>query len=191
MFSASMTDRIGDFLVRIGAMTPDQVQTVLRAQESGDSRRFGEIAVGLRYINDDSIKRYIDYLEKQRGDRDCLPPSAGRDNSMPNYTRAWERLYLSLRCLAGTGTIRERLLRAWKSGIYKIADHSYDKRISAELVAIREALTAVIDSETGKGSVASTIAQMSEDEACRWSMKIVDLAIDITRLSAIESAGSG
>ena len=62
-----MTDRIGDFLVKIGAMTPDQVQEVLRLQRAGDMRRFGEIAAGLHYIKDDSIKRYVDYLEKQKG----------------------------------------------------------------------------------------------------------------------------
>jgi hypothetical protein len=60
-----MTTRIGDFLVKIGAMTADQVKHVLYRQQSGDPRRFGEIARALGYIGDDSIKRYVDYLEKQ------------------------------------------------------------------------------------------------------------------------------
>jgi hypothetical protein len=30
----------------------------------GDKRRFGDIAIELRYINDDAIKRYVDYMEK-------------------------------------------------------------------------------------------------------------------------------
>lgn len=63
-----MTDRIGDFLVKIGAMKSFQVQEVLRLQEAGDTRRFGEIAIELRYINDDAIKRYVDYLEKHAVD---------------------------------------------------------------------------------------------------------------------------
>jgi len=63
-----MTDRIGDFLVEIGAMKSWQVENVLRLQQAGDKRRFGEIAIELRYISDDSIKRYIDYLEKQKND---------------------------------------------------------------------------------------------------------------------------
>ena len=62
-----MTDRIGDFLVKIGAMKSWQVEDVLRVQKSGDTRRFGEIAIKLHYINDDAIKRYVDYLEKQKG----------------------------------------------------------------------------------------------------------------------------
>ena len=61
-----MVERIGEFLVRTGSMTPDQVQAVLQVQASGDKRRFGEIAVALGYLSDDSIKRYIDYLEKQK-----------------------------------------------------------------------------------------------------------------------------
>ena len=61
-----MTDRIGDFLVKIGAIKLHQVEEILRLQQAGDKRRFGEIAVALHYISDDSIKRYIDYLEKQK-----------------------------------------------------------------------------------------------------------------------------
>lgn len=62
-----MSDRIGDFLMKIGAMKPEQVQDVLRLQKAGDKRRFGDIAIELRYISDDAIKRYVDYLEKQKG----------------------------------------------------------------------------------------------------------------------------
>ena len=63
-----MAERIGDFLVKIEAMKPEQMEKVLQAQKAGDKRRFGEIAIELRYINDDAIKRYVDYLEKQRGE---------------------------------------------------------------------------------------------------------------------------
>lgn len=40
-----MTDRIGEFLLRVGAMKPDQIEAVLQAQAAGDARRFGAIAV--------------------------------------------------------------------------------------------------------------------------------------------------
>ena len=59
-----MTERIGEFLIRTGAMTLDQVNIILQVQKGGDKRRFGEIALALGYINDDAIKRYVDYLEK-------------------------------------------------------------------------------------------------------------------------------
>ena len=62
-----MTDRIGDFLMKIGAMKPGQVQDVLRVQKAGDTRRFGEIAIELHYIHNDAVRRYVDFLEKQKG----------------------------------------------------------------------------------------------------------------------------
>ena len=40
-----MSERIGEFLVRIGVLKPFQVEDVLRAQEAGDTRLFGEIAI--------------------------------------------------------------------------------------------------------------------------------------------------
>jgi hypothetical protein len=59
-----MSHRIGDFLVQIGAMKPEQVEEVLHKQHTGDCRLFGEIALELHYLNDDAIKRYVDHLEK-------------------------------------------------------------------------------------------------------------------------------
>ena len=61
-----MPDRIGDFLVTIGALTREQVDHVLRLQKGGDSRIFGEIALELRYLNDDAIKRYVDHMARQK-----------------------------------------------------------------------------------------------------------------------------
>jgi hypothetical protein len=60
-----MPDRIGEFLLTIHAITREQVDHVLRVQAGGDSRLFGEIALELRYLNDDAIKRYVDHMEKQ------------------------------------------------------------------------------------------------------------------------------
>jgi hypothetical protein len=64
-----MAERIGDFLVRVGAMTQGQVEDVARRQEAGDKRPFGEIALDLKYIPDNSpIDRFLEYQEKQLGD---------------------------------------------------------------------------------------------------------------------------
>ena len=54
-----MADRIGDNLVKIGAMTQEQVDDVLRRQKNGDSRLFGEIAIELEYIDDNVIAEYL------------------------------------------------------------------------------------------------------------------------------------
>jgi hypothetical protein len=53
-------ERIGEALVRIGAMTPEQVEQVLKIQQDGDNRLFGEIAIGEGFINDKAIKAYLD-----------------------------------------------------------------------------------------------------------------------------------
>ncbi|MGA2641216.1 MAG: hypothetical protein ABSG21_09975 [Spirochaetia bacterium] len=44
-----MAERIGDFLVRTGAMKQSQVEAVIAAQKAGDSRTFGDIAVALGF----------------------------------------------------------------------------------------------------------------------------------------------
>jgi hypothetical protein len=53
-------ERIGEALVRIGAMTLDQVDQVLKLQQDGDGRLFGEIAIEQGFINDKAIKAYLD-----------------------------------------------------------------------------------------------------------------------------------
>ena len=58
-----MAQRIGDFLVSIGVMTVPQVEAVLEAQHTGDTRSFGEIAFSLGYVDDGSLRRFADYLD--------------------------------------------------------------------------------------------------------------------------------
>ena len=58
MFPA-MEERIGEALVRIGAMKSYQVEDVLRLQAGGDRRMFGEIAIELGYIDDQAIRKYL------------------------------------------------------------------------------------------------------------------------------------
>jgi hypothetical protein len=55
-----MPVKIGEFLLRIGVITEQQVQEVLDAQKAGDSRLFGDIAIEYGYINDEVLKKYIE-----------------------------------------------------------------------------------------------------------------------------------
>jgi hypothetical protein len=55
-----MEERIGEALVRIGAMKPEQVDEVLKRQKAGDDRLFGEIAIECGYIDDSAIRAYLD-----------------------------------------------------------------------------------------------------------------------------------
>jgi hypothetical protein len=54
-----MTERIGDGLVRIGAMSEEQRDKVIQMQNDGDERMFGEVAIDLKYIDDQAI---LDFL---------------------------------------------------------------------------------------------------------------------------------
>jgi hypothetical protein len=61
--------KIGEFLVRIGAMSASQVTVVINHQKEGDERLFGEIAMELGYLaNNEPIDKFLEYQEKQLGD---------------------------------------------------------------------------------------------------------------------------
>jgi len=53
-----MAERIGDFLVRTGAMKQAQVESVIAAQKAGDARTFGEIAVSMGLATKAAIDAY-------------------------------------------------------------------------------------------------------------------------------------
>jgi len=55
-----MSERIGEFLIRIGVMKLDQVEEILQVQEAGDTRLFGEIAIEFGYINDEILKKHVE-----------------------------------------------------------------------------------------------------------------------------------
>jgi hypothetical protein len=59
----SIEEKIGEGLVRIGAMKKNDVDDVLRRQKDGDKRLFGEIAVECSYVDVDVI---IDYLKSKK-----------------------------------------------------------------------------------------------------------------------------
>ena len=59
---SNANERIGEGLVRIGAIDEEQVKQVLKRQKDGDNRLFGEIAVDLGYVN---IEAIIEYLESK------------------------------------------------------------------------------------------------------------------------------
>jgi hypothetical protein len=52
--------KIGEGLVKMGEMTEEQVQLVLKEQENGDKRLFGEIAVDMEFVDLDGIIRYLE-----------------------------------------------------------------------------------------------------------------------------------
>ncbi len=53
-------ERIGEFLVKIGAMTAEQREDVIARQAKESDRLFGEIAIELGFIDDAAVDRYLD-----------------------------------------------------------------------------------------------------------------------------------
>ncbi len=58
-----MAEKIGDNLVKIGAMTQEQVNNIIQRQRDGDTRLFGEIAIEQNYIDDDVLAKYLERKE--------------------------------------------------------------------------------------------------------------------------------
>jgi len=52
--------KVGEFLIEIGAISIEQVSTVLAAQQRGDGRLFGEIAIEMGFVDDSAIDNYLD-----------------------------------------------------------------------------------------------------------------------------------
>ena len=55
-----MSEKIGEFLVRIGELDTDRVHVIYAKQLSGDKRKFGEIGRELGYINREAVRQYLE-----------------------------------------------------------------------------------------------------------------------------------
>lgn len=60
-----LEEKIGEGLIRIGAMTALQVEEVLKNQRNGDNRLFGEIAVELGFVDIQAVINYLKSINKQ------------------------------------------------------------------------------------------------------------------------------
>lgn len=65
--SSTSQERIGDFLVKIGAMSHEERDEVVKTQQSQPGRLFGEIAIELGYIRDDAVDAFLN-RSKQQGE---------------------------------------------------------------------------------------------------------------------------
>jgi len=54
-----MAERIGDYMIRTGAMNQSQVDEVVRAKTTGDQRHFGDIAVSLGFITTADVQAFL------------------------------------------------------------------------------------------------------------------------------------
>ncbi len=54
-----MAERIGDYMIRTGAMNQSQVDKVVQAKAAGDTRHFGEVAVALGFITAAQVQGFL------------------------------------------------------------------------------------------------------------------------------------
>jgi len=54
-----MSERIGDYMIRTGAMNQSQVDEVVRAKTTGDQRHFGDISVSLGFIKAADVEAFL------------------------------------------------------------------------------------------------------------------------------------
>jgi hypothetical protein len=52
-------EKIGQALIRMGAITKEQVDDILKRQKAGDSSLFGVMAIELGYIEPETLLRYL------------------------------------------------------------------------------------------------------------------------------------
>ena len=60
MLEDTSSERIGEFLVKIGALTAAQRDEVIAKQTESPDRLFGQIAIELGYINDAAVDQYLE-----------------------------------------------------------------------------------------------------------------------------------
>ena len=52
-------ERIGDGLLRFGKLRREQIEQIVNAQDTGDARLFGELAVGLGFVTVGDLLYYL------------------------------------------------------------------------------------------------------------------------------------
>ena len=53
------TERLGELLVRMGALTQEQVKLILEYQVEHPDMLFGQIAIKLKFINMEILEKYL------------------------------------------------------------------------------------------------------------------------------------
>jgi hypothetical protein len=54
-----MPERLGDYMIRTGAMNQSQVDEVARIKATGDKRHFGDIAISLGFIKAADVEAFL------------------------------------------------------------------------------------------------------------------------------------
>lgn len=62
----SAVERFGEFLVRMGVITAEQVDIIIEEQKRQPGKRFGELAVELGFSTGETVERFLSTKEKNQ-----------------------------------------------------------------------------------------------------------------------------
>jgi hypothetical protein len=93
---------------------------------------------------------------------------------------AWEKLNGAVRNLAGIGSQRERLIRAYTYNVIQIREEQVPEGRWERFEKLRVQITR-IDAKGGEGNIKATVESIEAHEVDEMVMEIVDLYDDICR----------
>ena len=69
MLKSRYDEKIGEGLVRIGALNSGQREEILRLQQQGDKRLFGQIAVARHFVTPEAVTNYLKDIRRIKSSR--------------------------------------------------------------------------------------------------------------------------
>lgn len=94
---------------------------------------------------------------------------------------AWEKFYLCVKHLVGSGPVQQRLADAFIHNLSPLKTSQVPEDLRSDFVSIRNAVTRI--APTGEeGSINATAQQLTDEEASEICRKIVDLFNEIAHL---------
>ena len=96
-----------------------------------------------------------------------------------------DRFDAAVRILAGGGSVKDRLLRAFEDNLDEIIEDELPKALKDEFSALRHRMTRV-QPHGGEGAVCASVRKMSASEASRCAVSVVSLYGDMRRGSDVE-----
>lgn len=59
-----MNNRIGEYFIGLNILSFEQAEEILRVQRESPTRKFGEIAIQLGYLNQRDVDKYLGKINK-------------------------------------------------------------------------------------------------------------------------------
>jgi hypothetical protein len=95
------------------------------------------------------------------------------------YRYAREQLWLALDELVSAENVRVRLFKAFVNHLHPLHRNNFPEDLYKMYEEVREAMSWVPVEREGEGTLASTLRQMTEDEAQELALKLVKILYEL------------